>query len=113
MMGRISDIANIIEGDILSEPVLNNFGQVLVPSGAKLTERHINLLRTWNIKTVVIAGESVEEEDFSDELIKAGLEVIAPRMQWSPRNAAERELLSLGIYCVIKQMQKGARVDGY
>ena len=112
-MGRILDITSITEGDVLSEPVLNNFGQVLVPSGAKLSERHINLLKTWNIKTVVIVGGEQEEEDFSDELISAGLEVLSPRMNWTPRNEFENEILALGIYCVIKQMQKGARADGY
>lgn len=43
-------------GMILSAPVLDRRGRLLIPEGCELTERHIGALGTWGISHIGIEG---------------------------------------------------------
>jgi hypothetical protein len=46
-MIKLVTIDDLKPGDILSGPVMNNFGQIMIPAGAVLKENHIRLLKSW------------------------------------------------------------------
>ena len=98
-------IENIEEGMIIAEPILNKFGQTLVPSGATLTDNHKVILKTWNIKAVTIKSDENEEVvEISDELRELALEKLKPKILWEPRNAIENNLLQIGILHTAKRI---------
>ena len=94
-------IEEIEEGQILSQPVINNYGQMLLPTGTEMTLRYINLLKTWNIDTVTILGEdeTVPEEDvdFGDEVLRHAAGRLKGRLNWIPENEFEQELYNIGL----------------
>lgn len=97
-MAKIVSIADIENGMIVAEPVINKFGQTLAPAGATLTEKHKTILRTWNIQSVVIKSDDQEEEvEISEELRSMAIEKLNTKMLWEPRNAIENNLFKIGI----------------
>ena len=105
-------VEKIEEGMIIAEPILNKFGQTLIPSGAVLTDNHKVILKTWNIKTVTVKSDDNEEEiEISDELRALASESIDKRMRWEPRNAIENNLVHIGIIHAAKKiLNKGKDV---
>lgn len=99
---KLLDSINV--GDVLTEPVMNSFNQVLIPAGATLTEKHINLLKTWNIGSVCVQSSGVEEavEEMSDELKAKFLQIYSERVTWEIENKYEQELWDMGLLCMIK-----------
>lgn len=97
----VSEISN---GMILSEPIINNFGQTLLPSGAVLSDSHIKIFKTWNITGVMIKTDSDEEDEIeiSPELKAKARERLKRRMSWLPNNAVERDLVDMAIIKLIK-----------
>ena len=106
-MSSVINTEKIEDGQILIEPVINNFGQTLLPAGAVLKAKHINLLKTWNIFSVCIKDD-IEETEFmiSDDLRMKALEIFSKRMQWKPRNQNEEELYELGILSTALSLMK-------
>ena len=103
-------IEDIKDGDILAEPVLNNYGQTLIPSGATLKQSHVNLLRTWNILSITIKSDQNEGDDgfeFSEEVKAMATEQMIRRMKWKPRNPNEEDLFQLGVFSAAKKIIKG------
>lgn len=105
-MGQMINTDELKEGSILGEPVLNNFGQVLVPHGAVITERHKNLFKTWNIRVVNIISENFENtEEISDELYSKGEEIVSKRVLWKPELPYEHELWKVGVLCAVERLK--------
>ena len=89
------------ESFVLSQPVLNNYGQMLLPAGATISLKHIIILKTWNINTIHIVGEDEvylsEDIDFGDDVVKHATRRLKSRLNWLPENEWEQELFDLGI----------------
>lgn len=86
---------------ILEEPILNNLGFVLVPSGFRLTEKHVKMLNNWNIKTVNIVSEANDEDqEISPELLEKAKEIVGERIKWQPRNEFEQIMIEKAIYYI-------------
>ncbi|MBM2817206.1 MAG: hypothetical protein HW421_3968 [Ignavibacteria bacterium] len=106
-MGQVVAIDDIEDGMILSEPVINSFGQTLIPSGATLAVRHINMLKTWNIQGVSIKGDETEENfELSEELKTICIEKLSEIVKWMPRNENEEDLYNMGIQSVLRTIEK-------
>ncbi len=106
-MGNIILTENIESGMVLEEPVLNNFGQVLLGAGLELSEKHKKLLNVWGVTSVKISSDDdSSEEVYSDEEIENATEIIKERVNWEPRNDLEEDLFKLGIISVLKKMRK-------
>jgi hypothetical protein len=111
-MSNIITIDQIQEGMIVAEPILNNFGQVLISPGVILQEKHKNILKTWNIKAICIkSDESDEEVEISEELRSLAVERLNKRMIWEPRNAIENNLYQIGILQTAKNILKKKNRD--
>lgn len=94
-------IDDIEEGQVLTQPIMNNYGQILLPSGATISSRHINLLKTWNIESIHVGNENdseeEKEEEFGDEVLKHANKRLKGRLNWIPENELEQELYNIGI----------------
>jgi hypothetical protein len=95
-------VNEIIDGMILSEPIVNNFGQTLLPFGAILSEKHIRIFRTWNITGVMIKSDQDDDTELSPELQVLARERLRKRMGWLPRNAIEKNLVDMAVIKLIK-----------
>lgn len=48
-MPQFVKLEEIQAGMVLSEPVQNNFGQVMIPKDFTIEEKHFRLLKLWNV----------------------------------------------------------------
>ena len=97
-MANLIAIEEIQDRMILAEPIVNNYGHTLIPAGAILKEQHKKLLKTWNIRVVVIKTEDNEEEkEISQEMQLLAIARLKKRLNWRPRNAIEYDLYETGI----------------
>jgi hypothetical protein len=102
-MSEIVQLEDIEDGMVLAEPIVNNFGQTLLPADIELAQKHVNILKTWNVRSVTIKGDSKEEEFvISEELRAKAKEHLKQRMKWEPRNQYEKELIKIGIIHVAR-----------
>jgi hypothetical protein len=100
-------IENIEDGMVLSEPILNNYGQTLMQSGVNLSEKHKKILKTWNVRLVTVKSDDNEEEfQISPELKILAEERLSKRLKWKPRNSIERDFYQMGIIHTAKMKLK-------
>lgn len=48
------DVADVEEGMTLASDVVNFNGQMLIPKGAQIVEKHLILLKTWGVEHIEI-----------------------------------------------------------
>jgi hypothetical protein len=97
-MGRQIDVETIQPGMTLAEPVVNRHGQVLLGAGAALTDRHITVLKTWGVRSVIIEGGGADVEPKITEAVQHLAEDrLKRRWAWAPRNAIEEEVYELAL----------------
>ncbi len=102
-MSKIVSIDQIEEGMINLDPVVNKFGQTLLPSGVKLTSSHVMILKTWNIRSLTVRDENeTETDEISEELRILIKQQIKKRMKWTPRNEIEKDLINAAIKIIGK-----------
>jgi len=91
-------ITNDLEpGMLLHSPVSNNFGQILIGANFELSQKHIFMLKTWNIQTVTIQSEDTEEELLINNVQLEEFKVkLIEILGWKPRNKNEEDLIELG-----------------
>jgi len=83
---------------ILAEPVVSSFGQILLPASTELYESHKRILKTWNIKVIMVKSkENDQTGEISEEIIKLARNRLIQRIHWEPRNAIEKDLINIGI----------------
>jgi hypothetical protein len=56
---------NLSPGKILAADVRDRSGRLLLGAGTELSERHLNILRTWGVVEVEIAGSEDGECDLN------------------------------------------------
>lgn len=98
-----------IEGMELAEPVINKFGQTLIPPGTKLTKRHINLLMMWGIDSIsILDSEKLENEtskiNLSEETLRFIDEQLSKRFLWEPENEYEKEIYDMAYRKMAKDL---------
>ena len=104
-MSIIIPIEEIKEGMISAEPIINNYGQTLLPAGAELKEKHKFLMKTWNIGSITIESDETEEDQELTEDERAQLmEKLSIRFRWKPRNPQEEDLLNMTIIHLARQV---------
>jgi len=106
-MKRIS-LSELKEGDQIAEPVINNFGQTLIPSKTKITVRYINLLKMWGIENVFIKeSDNFNSEDdmvVSDETKQHIQMQLSKRFKWQPDNEWESAIFQLAYSKMVKSL---------
>lgn len=99
------DLSEIKKGMILAEPVRNAQGQLLVNTGARLSEKDIYKFKTWGVTKVAVRGKSSEatksevvlefdaRESLEAELKEKFAEVIDDPVMADIMDVAKRQLL--------------------
>ena len=108
-MNKAYTLETITEGMEIGEPILNKFGQTLLPSGIKISARHINLLKTWNIDKVFVVDEDSDENSENKQLseeTKAYIEKqMLLRFDWKPENEFEEDIYQLAYISIAKDIK--------
>ena len=107
-MPKIVLTDQIIDGMITHSEVTNRYGQILIGSGALLTEKHKKMLKSWNVESVYIKNEDVEDTEamISDDIITLAKERIASRILWEPRNKTEEDMIDLAYITTARRIKK-------
>ena len=92
-MAKIISIEEALEGQILAETVSNSFGQELMPAGAVLEERHIRLLKNWNIRRIFVQDENSNEYEILEDDYNSAMEAINKNLFWEPLLEIEEDLI--------------------
>lgn len=99
-------------GMVLAEPVFNQFGQLLIPKGAQLSSRQVNVFKTWGIQKILVEGEeSVEELPVINEgILNQARDRVNKRLFWQPNNPLEEEIIHLAVQqAVQRSMHQGLK----
>lgn len=100
-MSSIVDVNGIEEGMVLAEPLVNKFGQTLMPAGAVLKNTHKRLLKTWQIRTVHVKTNNPGEEDsIGDEALFEAERKLRSKMEWEPREPIEKNLFKAAAFAI-------------
>jgi len=107
VMAKFINIDDLEEGMHLAEPIVNNFGQILLPSGVCIKDSHKKLLRTWNVRVVAIRTEGDgNAANYSEELKAAARERTSKRFLWAPKSNFESDLFNIAVLQLCKTMSK-------
>ncbi len=100
------DVKNLPIGSKIAEPVINRYKQVILNKGVVIEKKHVALLKTWNIKTVIIEGEENELADAQEKNAALALarEKFAKKLNWTPQNEFEKELFNIGVIETYRKM---------
>ncbi|HEX2869139.1 MAG TPA: hypothetical protein VHO03_19005 [Ignavibacteriales bacterium] len=103
-MSKLVETDQIQPGMILESPVVNKFGQMLLSKGAVIESRHIGMLKTWGIPSVMVYNDQEENEKkaYDPELMRKAEEELIKRMSWQPRNPIEENLLKAAVELLLK-----------
>lgn len=102
---NLEDLQACGAGTVLAEPIFNQFGQMLLPSGTELLPRHVTVLKTWGCRAVTIKDVNRLErnEEASPEIRERALARVNWRMKWEPDNSLEKEIQQLAIRQVLRK----------
>lgn len=104
-MSKIIMLDKVEPGMILSEPVYNNSGQVLIGAATELNHKTIKVLKTWNIKSVLIKDNSSDENvEISDEILELAKQKVYARLSWEPRNSNEFDLVNTAVEFTAREL---------
>ena len=59
----IVSVEQVVPGMVLSGPVVDRRGRLLIPAGKSLTEKHVSALKMWGVPHVEIEGDDEEAHD--------------------------------------------------
>lgn len=91
----------ITPGMILAEPVQNNFGQTMIPKDFTIEEKHLRMLKLWNITGIIIKRDEDDvKKELTPDVIKKYKDRLESRMSWKAENAIENNMFS----CAIKHL---------
>ena len=93
-MAKIVNIEDAQEGQILSEPISNSYGQQLLLSGSVLENRHIQLLARWNVKHVFIQDDESPIGELSEEEYNRIVDLVNARVHWEAVLSIEKDLIN-------------------
>ena len=107
-MGKVN-LDDIKPGMKLEKDVQERSGRVLLRAGTEITERHLNIFRTWGVAEADIESMSREEaaaqaaRDLDPEVLKAAEEFVSSLFEYTDANHdAVRELKRL---CVLRSIR--------
>jgi len=103
-MPKMLELIDFKVGMELASPIKNKYGQLLIPEGTKLEERHKTILLTWGIQSFYIKDEEENYEvQYDEETISSVKEILKKRINWNFRNNNEEELYNLALTELLKK----------
>ena len=111
-MATVIFLEDAVEGMTLSDSIVNNQGQTLLPAGIVLAQQHLRILKTWNIRLIHIKeDESEEENSINPELLKLAEENLITRMNWTAQIDIEIDLFNAAKQIVALQLTNKRGAD--
>jgi len=102
-MAQLVPTESIIDGMITAAPVINRYGQVLLPAGTELRTDHAILFKTWGIPTITVTSPDQHlENHITDEMRKDAEMRIRRKMKWEISNPFEEALFEMAIAKIIR-----------
>ncbi|OGU37278.1 MAG: hypothetical protein A2068_12605 [Ignavibacteria bacterium GWB2_35_6b] len=108
-MSNLIEIEKSEPGMTLAAPILNRYGQVLLPSGVKLIPGHLKMFRTWGIKLITVKGVELEETVISEEMKKKAEEIFSARISWEAKSDFEKSLFEMGVKKILLNLLKKSK----
>ena len=107
-MPKYVPVKEIEDGMVLAHPLINNFGQILLPEGARIHTGLKKLLKTWNILTipVVTDEDKADMHNLSPEMLAMAEGKIRDRLSWEPGNEYEKDMFDTAMIIIAKELQK-------
>jgi hypothetical protein len=98
-MIKLTSTEDVKEGMILGAPLVNQYGQILINSGAEIEERHLELLDKWGIRYLSILQEDAGggETPVDENQVQEAEGRLGERMKWKPRNQFEEDLVQMAM----------------
>ena len=107
-MGKVN-LDDIKSGMILEKDVQERSGRVLLRAGTEITDRHLNIFRTWGVVDVEVESMRHEEaaaqaaRELDPEVLKAAEEFLGPLFAHTDSDhPAVREMKRL---CVLRHVR--------
>jgi hypothetical protein len=97
MAKKLISVSEIEPGMVLTEPVKNRNGQILLNTGIFLEEKHKILLKTWGIGKLSVKSDGDENSSSAVGFPEEKMLALKNRLNWQPRNYQENELIELAL----------------
>lgn len=103
-MEKVS-VSDLKVGMIIAEDVKDKNGQLLLPAGLTVVEKHLDVVRSWGIEEVAIESGSKEEEKPLDPQIVARAEKeLGELFKFTDRN--QPVMGELFQFCVVRRAKQ-------
>lgn len=106
-MFKTIEIENVQAGMVLRKSIHNRFGQMILPEGTKLEERHKRVLKTWGVKAVPIAdgfeSDDNEVSEVDEKIETSAKDYMNKKMHWTPRNEFEASMYQIALKRIIEK----------
>ena len=101
----IKSINKVKFGDIVAKAVESSSGQLLFAKGTILEQKHIDILKKFNILEINIADEpEIKFEDIPEDVKDKAKEFYGAVMDWQPEHFLEKELYEIALFNKAKQI---------
>lgn len=97
-MAKVISIEDIQDGMVLAEDLTNEYGQILFPASIELKRKHIKILMTWHITSIIINTDSLEVQDIPEEILNKAATILYGRLDWKPTHTMEKQLLQACLF---------------
>lgn len=102
-MAQIVSTESITDGMITAAPVINRYGQVLLPAGTELRSDHAVLFKTWGIPTITVASpDQNDASHVTDEMRNDAEMRVRRKMRWEISNSYEEALFEMAVAKIIR-----------
>ena len=110
-------VDHLKEGMVLENDLVAFNGRFLLPSGASLTEKHIQTMKIWGVAEVAVTED--KDEDLPDEnsslispeIFARGEDLIAPLFLTKPEESPMKEIYGIGLDRVVAALLRGESPD--
>jgi HD-like signal output (HDOD) protein len=109
---------DLLAGMIVGEEVINNRGQLLIPAGKPIEEKHIRALKIWGIASVLIdEADDVksntvtknENPDLTDR--KRIRDCVSRKFRWDHKNPIHPAMKQVITACILRMERRGVPED--
>jgi hypothetical protein len=89
-LAKFIDIELIANGMVLAVDAVNSIGQIVLPQGSELQDKHKDILSRFGISSVKVETEESTNDLENLEIMKLK---ILEEIDWKPRNSNEEDLI--------------------
>ncbi len=96
---------DIKEGMELALPAKNKFGQVLLPAGAIVENKHKRIFKIWGISTIYVKEDNIEIKNFeyNQNTVNEAANILGKRLTWKPKNFNEEDLYNMALQHLLEK----------